>query len=546
MKKTQKTILIMIFATALIWSAITLLPRVAAESKNNVVEIAVFYEEAKKISDIDNYPFSDFIDRLKAGGVTTMIFEEENIETLEKKLDAFFVSVQLYDQLRFLDIITEGSPLKKNTFIFQRAKLAAHFKNILKKRYGVAPVERRISSRTSLALPSNMDFEKVYLGFHPDLISSLNALDYRISLSPSNMGDPAWLFDFRKPGVASFIIDEKERFTNKKNFVYELSLSLNYIDFEFYPSGARELVYLNSVIRGHKIPKTEKISLSGRLEISRYMRAVRERGIRFIHFRLDEKIGVEGNLDQIKTLSKGLKKSGYILGPAKSPNFPVLPLKNFRQILCIFLSIILPSVIMYVAVYISKTRVNYIAGFLLTNSLIFSSGLLVASFVSSKEFMIRLTDVPGIKLIMLFSFIIAALVLFTPEEIKSFFDFQLRSRHLFYILFVFFAAALVILRSGNVNIGFETETRLRELLEKIFYIRPRWKEILLGQPLLLLAIKNKNRVFLLIGSMAAISVINTFLHAHTPLAISMYRTILGALVGGTLGLAVSIMMSTKK
>ncbi|MDQ3024367.1 MAG: DUF5693 family protein [bacterium] len=106
------------------------------------------------------------------------------------------------------------------------------------------------------------------------------------------------------------------------------------------------------------------------------------------------------------------------------------------------------------------------------------------------------------------------------------------------ILLAVGAIGLVLLRSGNEGpIGvIGAEGSLRDLLENALAVRPRTKE-LLGHPLLvlfLLSLTWRTRaglLFALAGILAQVSVLNTFLHLHTPLLITLQRVGVGLLIG---------------
>ncbi len=100
------------------------------------------------------------------------------------------------------------------------------------------------------------------------------------------------------------------------------------------------------------------------------------------------------------------------------------------------------------------------------------------------------------------------------------------------------AIALILLRSGNeAPIGVaQMELIFRERLEDLLSVRPRTKEII-GLPALFFFLayfyrrKPPSIVLLLLGSVALTSIVNTFCHLHTPIAISVVRTLIGALIG---------------
>ncbi len=105
---------------------------------------------------------------------------------------------------------------------------------------------------------------------------------------------------------------------------------------------------------------------------------------------------------------------------------------------------------------------------------------------------------------------------------------------------------VVLLRSENASLipAFELEERVREWLERLFWARPRFKEFLIGHPLLLLWGARAPRLeewgysplILALGLIGQVSIINSFAHLHTPLLVSLVRTVGGLVLGGALGL----------
>lgn len=111
-------------------------------------------------------------------------------------------------------------------------------------------------------------------------------------------------------------------------------------------------------------------------------------------------------------------------------------------------------------------------------------------------------------------------------------------------------AALLWLRTGHaawMPVP-ELELAVRDQLETWLGVRPRFKEFLWGHPLLLLGLFGRYwqagrerlwpRLLLALGMVGQVSLINSFCHAHTPLALTALRTFhglwLGALVFGLL------------
>ncbi len=114
-------------------------------------------------------------------------------------------------------------------------------------------------------------------------------------------------------------------------------------------------------------------------------------------------------------------------------------------------------------------------------------------------------------------------------------------------LTVLLALALMLVRTGSEAPGTvsDIELRARALLENLMNVRPRTKEFLIGHPALMVALAllmHHRRAWLplamLLGTIGQVSVVNTFCHLHSPLAVSLIRVAWGALIGIALGLLV--------
>jgi hypothetical protein len=106
------------------------------------------------------------------------------------------------------------------------------------------------------------------------------------------------------------------------------------------------------------------------------------------------------------------------------------------------------------------------------------------------------------------------------------------------------ALALLVLRTGNdPGVGVSPlELRFRALLDQILYVRPRFKEFLIGHPALLLALLAAGRgrrdlavPLLAVGAIGQASMLGTFCHLHTPLPVCLIRALLGLVIGVIIG-----------
>lgn len=96
-------------------------------------------------------------------------------------------------------------------------------------------------------------------------------------------------------------------------------------------------------------------------------------------------------------------------------------------------------------------------------------------------------------------------------------------------------------RTGNSGQVSAIELLIRGWLESTFGVRPRFKEFMLGHPPLLLGLFLAIRyraswVLIIVGALGQLTMVSTFTHIHTPLYISIVRTLLGLGAGLVIGL----------
>jgi len=180
--------------------------------------------------------------------------------------------------------------------------------------------------------------------------------------------------------------------------------------------------------------------------------------------------------------------------------------------------------------------------------------LLITAFLSDLSYLIGNNQFFGVKISFMLPLVLIGLFFYLrPHRITSIIFVFKRllssSVRTAGLLAVFFSIAFIfiyILRSGNY-MTFQIpylEESMRGLLEKVLFIRPRTKEFLIGYPFLVLAYTMVDKeisrhwlwFFNILGSVALISLINSFCHLHTPLLVSLYRSALGAVIGVVLGI----------
>ena len=177
-----------------------------------------------------------------------------------------------------------------------------------------------------------------------------------------------------------------------------------------------------------------------------------------------------------------------------------------------------------------------------------SFALLTASYLSDYTFITEFEYFRGVKLQYTLPLFILAAVLWLPrwrtlpsevlQEIKRV------GLWVSLVLGVLSVSALFfyIRRSGHVHSVSQLELGLRFWLDEVLIARPRFKE-LAAHPILLLVLFYRPRlsrltyeIGLVVAAIGQVSIVNTFMHLRTPLALSLLRVSHGLWIGTIIGL----------
>jgi len=189
------------------------------------------------------------------------------------------------------------------------------------------------------------------------------------------------------------------------------------------------------------------------------------------------------------------------------------------------------------------------------------AALFITSFLSHPMYLMGIERFIGVKTSFLLPILLIGLYFYlNPQRLHAahyvfsrMIKSPLHTSSLLIISLFVFIITILILRSGNyVNLPLpQIEQQFREFLETTFFARPRYKEFLIGYPLLMITYyfvdKHISRhilwFFIVLGAIGPISVINSFCHIHTPLAITFYRSVLGLVLGCFIGSILILMLS---
>ncbi|GEM_PF-3366618 len=178
-----------------------------------------------------------------------------------------------------------------------------------------------------------------------------------------------------------------------------------------------------------------------------------------------------------------------------------------------------------------------------------SAGLLIAALSVTHGYLSGARYLRGVKLSLAIPVIFAGWIFFKNRLKLE--DTVKKGEALLFLLFMGIMI-VYLMRSSNISSGvFSIELRFRRLLEEIFIIRPRFKEFLWGYPLLFAGLyyyKKYSRdiyaFMVVMGTVAPVSVINTFMHIHSPLTVQLVRTLWGLLLGALFGVVLVKLIST--
>lgn len=169
--------------------------------------------------------------------------------------------------------------------------------------------------------------------------------------------------------------------------------------------------------------------------------------------------------------------------------------------------------------------------------------VLMVGVLSDKAFMLKLSSFIGIKVAHVIPIVLVPFIIYIwrankPLELCK----KLLNKALDYkwaIVFGIVAVALLIYVTRTGNEGGEisgAESAMRQFLNDTMGVRPRSKEFLIGYPATILYLMYANKrpwlwvltIPLVIGQ---ISLVNTYAHIHTPLLISLQRSVNGLILG---------------
>lgn len=192
-----------------------------------------------------------------------------------------------------------------------------------------------------------------------------------------------------------------------------------------------------------------------------------------------------------------------------------------------------------------------------------AGGLMLASCLTELPFIVKAYQFMGVKLMHMLPFLFLPIAYWKyhgrrDDETLLESSFRIANSpvlfwHATLAATIALAGLIYIARTGNTSAIAVTpsalEQSMRAFLENVLPARPRTKEFLLGHPAFVLSaalVVLRRRTLLLPAAALAlvgqISIVNTFAHMHTPIALTLTRVISGVLLGAVIGLVVTAVL----
>jgi hypothetical protein len=554
--KDKRTLIIV--TAALIISLITAIyvsyQRIRIEKMDNVVELTADYSDIERLSKYEGLRMADVFKKLKAAGITSVALTED----ISGNVDVNFIA--------------GVDPKKLNLYMPARGLSGEKIRLIESSGLRVIPRIRNVFSQ-----------KKEIINRKIQEISKYGAV---IFAEEEVLGYPNYL-------------KETARAIKSNNIKYgfiEFGKQLGDIELASYAGGSMIKVHSIPPDEMEKLTKKEIIKRFARAARERSIRMLY---VHSLSYPDNGKGLLETNIGFIGCIKSELESNNLIIGQASSPkkisvnrveksfiSFGIsggtillascfIPVDLVVTLIILIMFTIIPSKLLalisavvfpaYAVISQFPVRRESLKYGLISSSVSITmyiagstayGAILISALLSEKLHMLGVEGFSGVKIAFVLPILIVASYFFLRSEdgrlelkgslkkLNELLSINVTIFHIGLLFIISVAGALFILRSGNFGIPVPgIEKFARGLLENVLSVRPRTKELLLGYPALILAsiyyLKGGNKwlwLWLSLGVLAPISLINSFCHIHTPLAITLVRSCIGLVLGITLGL----------
>lgn len=246
----------------------------------------------------------------------------------------------------------------------------------------------------------------------------------------------------------------------------------------------------------------------------------------------------------------GMTKAGYLLGALGLIGYagllklsPNLALK----LMALFGAIVFPTYgVLSVLDDKERSMKDTILTFLKVCLISFGGALTIIGTISRTSFGLGIDIFAGVKAAMLLPILLViGIAYYQRHGLNVAYYKQLLSNKVTYLALGLLGLAAVVLmvytsRTGNTGSISSFELAFRQFLDTTLGVRPRTKEFLIGHPAMVLLLyygyKEKYMPLLALGIIGQISLVNTYAHIHTPIMISLIRSVYGIVFGLIIGI----------
>lgn len=334
-----------------------------------------------------------------------------------------------------------------------------------------------------------------------------------------------------------------EKINNKK--LKSLLEEYNFIKLNFESDeekiSSRKVLSLRSFVLDLNINKELVLERQTNLALLKIKKAIFERSCSLVYIIPSEYLSYNENISVIRNI---LSNFIVVNDFSKLKTFKTISFGKINNILVLFLSIIIPLII-YQKVRFKKINEPKEIVYIKVNFFTLFLGIFIWGFMQEYGYISLEEKICGAKLMFLLPIILSPFFVFNKTELKEIYNYQIKLKDIFIAFFIIIIFWYIFLRTGNVGKEFvlKYELSLREIIEKRILFRPRFKEIFFAQPLFLFSlylVKKYNKILwtkilFCISILSQVSIINTFLHIHTPIHLCFLRSIVGVFLGLIIG-----------
>ncbi len=585
MQKALKIILFIIVALSLIPATILAIKRIGIEGSSRTVTLLMDEQALKEQADILNTTTLEVAEQYRKLGLNGIALYEDTVKDLASRGEA---ALLLGDEALQI-ALTRGLNLKELN-ISANSTLITEFRegalSFMLAKYPIVPKQVDFNGQQWYMFQG--DLRNYPTGFSQETLKAWQQSGWDIAYRPRNVPNMTNVGqDF--PKEASYLIHEGIDITGNPNALDDtISTSQSYLTALIEGAeqdGIKQILGNVPAVRLFSISEEWLNTLEPEVVVDKFLLAANERGARLLYLRpyTKEHVGdMFTNTEKlVSDVKKALERDGFVIGKVKPLEYDTDLLLRYLSTVGIIAGLLL-LVMMYpinwgifvalgllgLAVFAGK-GLNWDAlalvtaltfpvlgygllpqrfySFFIATLISIAGALLLAAVGSDRNSMLAAEPFAGVAATLIvppFLFLLHYALRYRSVAgyIVDFWNYRIRLGDVVIVIAGCIALVLVFFRRGNFPIigASGLELTFRNLLSE-YFVRPRFKE-LIGHPLGVLGLLNKDwsiwiqGVLLTGGVVAQATILNSFSHYHTPLLISLQRTLIALIFGLILGL----------